>query len=244
MPKHTITDFFIPIEQQADTTIARSMIIEKIRLVNEESIFYSIESSIYRSFCENNPWARRNLIIFAQSYALMKNDAGLHQRIKAAYACESTNETLASILTPCTRAFLSDYGPHRRALAPEPESWVARILGKPLGVQKAMARTAKHTNLQALLRSSEPSVVQILCENPRIKEADIIFIASRQPCVYEALRCILESKHIFQYEVRSAIAHNPYLAVGDCLRLLPTLGTNTLKSLAAQNLMHPIVIST
>ncbi|MFA5624542.1 MAG: hypothetical protein WC966_05765, partial [Bradymonadales bacterium] len=42
----------------------------------------------------------------------------------------------------------------------------------------------------------------------------------------------------------SAIAHNPYLAVGDCLRLLPTLGTNTLKSLAAQNLMHPIVIST
>lgn len=94
---------------------------------------------------------------------------------------------------------------------------------KPLGVRKAMARSPRRDVIERLLFDPDVTVLRILLQNPRCVTRDAVNLAARRPTTPDAQREIFASRFAAVYEVRLALAQNPYTPVDLSARLLPGL---------------------
>lgn len=98
--------------------------------------------------------------------------------------------------------------------APDGEPALAPIPGRSevtLGERKSLARTRDRQLLDRMLRDSDPTVLSILLENPRITEADVVRLAARRPTTPEAQRTLFRAGRFrARYMVRRALVLNPW----------------------------------
>ncbi len=114
-----------------------------------------------------------------------------------------------------------------------------------LGERKQMARGVDRGVIDRLLLDLDPSVLQKLCANPRIREQDILKVCTRRPNMPEALEEIVRShRWLINGNVRFAVLCNPYAATGLGLKMLPTLRTQEIRDVARALDLHPAISQT
>jgi hypothetical protein len=88
------------------------------------------------------------------------------------------------------------------------------IPGRPeltLGERKTLARTRRRELIDRMLRDTDPTVLQILLQNPRVTELDAIRLAARRPTTPEAQRVVFRTaRFAARYGVRRALVLNPF----------------------------------
>ena len=99
-----------------------------------------------------------------------------------------------------------------------------RYLDLPLGVRKQAARTQDRRLIDRLLHDRNWRVIELLLNNPRLVERDVVSIAARRPTRPELLeRVFKHSKWSGRYRVRKALACNPHTPYPLARQLLGTL---------------------
>lgn len=92
------------------------------------------------------------------------------------------------------------------------------------GERKSAARSRDRFVLDRILHDRNPAVIQALLQNPRIVERDVVRIAAMRPTSPEVLRAICENpRWSSRYEVRKALACNPYTPESLAVRFVATL---------------------
>jgi hypothetical protein len=114
----------------------------------------------------------------------------------------------------------------------------APIPGRPditLGERKSLARGPIARELiDRLMRDTDPTVLTILLGNPRLTEADVVRMAARRPTSAEAQRTIFAcERFIARYQVKRALAFNPFTPSDLAARLVPLLQRSDLKELSS-----------
>lgn len=93
----------------------------------------------------------------------------------------------------------------------------------PLGVRKARARLNNRDNLLQLTQDPDPSVIQILLDNPFLTEAMALRVTTRRPQRAQTLRVVLESRFITSETVQNSLVNNPYCPTRMAVALVPLL---------------------
>ncbi len=121
--------------------------------------------------------------------------------------------------------------PHRRLPrdgAPDNE-----LIERTLGERKALARSRDRDILDRLMHDRHPDVINVLLENPRLTERDVVRMAAMRPSDTRVLSAIVESpKWIARYAVKKALVCNPYTPTGMALSLMSFLLTPDLRMIA------------
>lgn len=111
-----------------------------------------------------------------------------------------------------------------------------------LGAKKTQASGYNRRALERLLLDPDPEVVARLCQNPRVRLADILNIVTRRPVAPSVLLAVAESDWIFSPDVRHALILNPYNSTGLVLNLLPLLRQPELDAMRFRGGgLHPLV---
>ena len=132
--------------------------------------------------------------------------------------------------------------PPRRAKSgwigdPDPD-----IADRTLGERKSLARRPNRRQLERMLRVAEPSVTQVLLENPRLTEADVVWIAARRPNTPGVLEQVARSfRWSSNPRVRLALVQNPYAPTRIAVLLCPLLAAPELREVARDPAAHPLV---
>ncbi len=115
-----------------------------------------------------------------------------------------------------------------------------KLPDESLGWRKKCARSQDRLKLDRLLFDRNPSVVRLLLENPRIVERDVVKIAAMRPANPMCLHEVFASKRwITRYQVKVALACNPYTPVDIALACVPHLMLPRLKYLEGNGRIHP-----
>lgn len=97
-------------------------------------------------------------------------------------------------------------------------------LSLPLGIRKQASRTRDRLLIDRLLRDTNPQVIAVLLNNPKLRERDVVFVAAKRPTRPEVLRVVAaHPRWSTRYTVRKALACNPYTPTAISTRLLETL---------------------
>lgn len=144
-------------------------------------------------------------------------------------------------------SLLRDPPPHKALpegkRLPEPRLQLDREVS--VGERRQMARRAKRKMIDQLLLDPNPLVVSQVLRNPVVRESDVLQVASRRPNTPEILFEIIQIIRWYKRnKVREALVMNPYNSTGQSLRLLPTLGIQTLRSVKNSRHIHPAIIET
>ncbi|MCS6915570.1 MAG: hypothetical protein NZ890_20350 [Myxococcota bacterium] len=94
---------------------------------------------------------------------------------------------------------------------------------RPLGWRKSHARSPRREVIERLLHDPDPTVLEILLQNPRVVERDAVQLAARRPTSPEAQRVVFASRFSSRYAVRLALVMNPYTPVELSTRILSGL---------------------
>ncbi len=111
--------------------------------------------------------------------------------------------------------------------------------GMPLGTRIWKARLSDRRLLESLLSDPEPLVVEKLCENPRVSEAQILAVAARRPNWPDVLDVIARSRWLESARIREGLAQNPYGRTGLAIALLPILGPMFCARIRFSSDLHP-----
>ncbi|PLX45421.1 MAG: hypothetical protein C0609_03185 [Deltaproteobacteria bacterium] len=134
-------------------------------------------------------------------------------------------------------------GPNRGAdkLPPLPDPLGDRL---SLGHKKTAARGMRSHLLERLLKDPDPRVVREVLRNPRLREEEVLAIASRRPSSEELFNHLARAtRWIVRQPVARAIAMNPYAPVRLALMLMVTLPDTVLAEAAKIEGLHPAVRS-
>lgn len=111
-----------------------------------------------------------------------------------------------------------------------------------LGHRKEAARGLRSPILDRVLKDSDPRVVREVLRNPRLRESEVLAIASRRPCPEEVFWQLVECEHwVRRPPVRRAIVYNPYAPPHLAVCLTVTLSDPDLRSIAKAEGLHPAV---
>jgi hypothetical protein len=126
----------------------------------------------------------------------------------------------------------------REQIAEEAETQRVPDFGKgrtlTLGERKSLARRNDRNLLARVLRDSHPHVIRIVLGNPTLIESDIERLCARRPVSTEVLREVFRSaRWIVRYQVKVALALNPYTPLDIALQLAPHLQSQDLRRLLA-----------
>jgi hypothetical protein len=125
------------------------------------------------------------------------------------------------------------------SLGPPPDPVLESLT---LGHRKAAARGLRGPLLDRVLKDPDPRVVAEVLRNPRLRESEVLAIASRRPCPEEVLRRLVRAEAwICRPAVRRAVALNPYAPPRLAIALLPTLSSADLLEVADQGVLHEAV---
>ena len=116
----------------------------------------------------------------------------------------------------------------RDAVAEEAETQRIPDFGKgrtvTLGERKSLARSNDRNLLARVLRDPHPHVIRILLGNPTVTETDVVRLCARRPVSTEVLREVFRSaRWIVRYQIKVALALNPYTPLDVALQLTPQL---------------------
>jgi len=115
---------------------------------------------------------------------------------------------------------------------------------KTIGERRQMARNHNPLVLDKLGYDPDPEVIRRILFNPRTTEQDVIKITSRRPNKPELLDVIYNNaKWIGRYQVRIALARNPYAYPRTALAILTTLMIQDIRDIANDPNLHPEVLS-
>lgn len=118
-------------------------------------------------------------------------------------------------------------------------------VGRPLtlGERKSLARHPSRKALDRVMADPHPAVIHNLLRNPKLTEGDVMRLASRRPNYQEVLDEIARSPRWSpRYQVKLALARNPYTAPSVALKLLPQLMRQDLEELLDDRGLHPSVL--
>lgn len=122
-----------------------------------------------------------------------------------------------------------------RSAAPEPLP-----AGLTLGHRKAAARGRRGSLLERLLKDPDPRVAAEVLRNPRLRESEVVAVASRRPCpeaVFESL--VRTGSWMTRPAVQRAVAFNPYAPPVLAAALCVLLASTDLTALANDAGLHP-----
>jgi len=111
-----------------------------------------------------------------------------------------------------------------------------------LGHRKAAARGRRSSLLDRILRDPDPRVIAEVLRNPRLREAEVLAIASRRPCPEEVFWLLLRSGGwLRRPALQRAVVHNPYAPPRLAVGLEVLLTDPELDALAHEEGLHPAV---
>lgn len=141
-------------------------------------------------------------------------------------------------------------GPLARFLLPLPPSRSALqqdmprdpyIEDMPLGMRKWKARLHNRDLLHRLMKDTNPVVAQIVLDNPKLTEADVVSWAAARPNVADVLlKIISHRKWSLRQKVQEAVARNPYTPVHVAAALMPLLPTKVLRQILMDRTLAPL----
>lgn len=125
-------------------------------------------------------------------------------------------------------------------------SWLGEadpdLLDRTLGERKWMARRPERGLIQRLLRVTDPEVTRILLGNPKLTEADVVWLAARRPNAARVLEEVARARRWRSLaRVRLALVQNPYTPPRIAVLLSPLLTLGDLRCIAEDNAAHPLV---
>lgn len=133
---------------------------------------------------------------------------------------------------------LTDPPPHRSLAGPRRNPEMRQ--SQPLGTRIWKASLADRSMLEKLLLDPTPKVVERLCRNRSIREAQVVNIVARRPNWPDVIDAVAKSRWLFESdEVREAIIQNPYGRTGLAMGLLPQKSVRFLKVLGYSSDVHP-----
>lgn len=104
-----------------------------------------------------------------------------------------------------------------------------------LGHKKTAARGVRGPLLERILKDPDPRVLREVVRNPRLREHEVLEIASRRPCPEEVFRLLARAESwIARPAVRRAVAWNPYAPAQLAVAILPTLLDGDLSDFAGE----------
>lgn len=168
-----------------------------------------------------------------------------HQGLKSGLGDERHRRIyLASVrlgLRRVSRLF-SELKPHKKGLTGYEQEEEAPMEFITLGQRRSMSKGPVKDLLDRLLSDPDPMVVANLLDNPRVTEKEVLKIASKRPNSPEILRMIsVHRKWSKRYEVKRAVASNPYALPNTSIAILGALMTQDLKQIAGDKALHPAV---
>jgi len=111
-----------------------------------------------------------------------------------------------------------------------------------LGHRKAAARGPRSNVLERILRDPDPRVVAEVLRNPRLREAEVLLIASRRPCPEEVFWLLLRTRGwLGRPGLQRAVVFNPYAPPRLALGLAVLLADPHLKVVANEEGLHSAV---
>lgn len=114
----------------------------------------------------------------------------------------------------------------------------------PLGWRKQLGRTGSREVLDRLLYDQQPSVIENVLANPRLTETEVVRIAAHRPTSAAILAVLFRHpRWLARYRVKRALALNPYTPPAQAVGLLPSLLTQDLELVAADETLHADVAS-
>jgi len=117
-----------------------------------------------------------------------------------------------------------------------------QIDGLPLGLRKTLSKSHNRDVIEKLLYDQEPAVINILLNNPRITESDIIKIVSRRPNSEGILRTVYNNhRWKYRYRVQCSLAMNPYTPTDITLSILPSLSSRDLMAILNDSRLSDVV---
>ena len=138
---------------------------------------------------------------------------------------------------------LSPPAPEFPAVLPEGHRDLADL---SLGEKKSLARRPSEVTIEKVMLEPNAGVIRILLNNPRTLLKHVLFIAARRPNYYQVLEQIfLHRKWSRHYEVRRALAGNPYTLPGIVIVTVPLLTSQDLERMEfGRNLNASLVQNT
>lgn len=111
-----------------------------------------------------------------------------------------------------------------------------------LGERRAKARSTDRNVITRLLFDQDPLVIAHLLQNPRIREQDVLRIASRRPTGSAILRGLFQHPRWgIQRPIQAALAQNPYSPLEIGLGLVGVLDLETLRKISRDAGLHAIL---
>ena len=111
-----------------------------------------------------------------------------------------------------------------------------------LGVRKSMARSLDRDVLTRLVLDPTVSVIEILLQNPKIIEADVVRMAARRPSLTGVLELVADHpKWALRYAVQQSLVQNPYSPTSVAAALVPYLKGADLAEVANDFALHEAV---
>jgi len=113
---------------------------------------------------------------------------------------------------------------------------------KTLGERRASARSLDRLVITRVRRDPDPMVVRNLLKNPRLKEEDVIRIASSRPVRAQVLVDISQHRTwLNSPKVQLTLALNPYTPTYIAMALLPLLNLRDLREMSGDHKLHVVV---
>ncbi|TAL18233.1 hypothetical protein EPN96_02810 [bacterium] len=137
--------------------------------------------------------------------------------------------------------FLEDAGPPRgpETLGNPPDPITEQM---SLGHKKTAVRGLRSPLLERLLKDPDERVVREALRNPRLRESEVVAIASRRPCPEEVFYLLAASPGwIARPAVERAVLFNPYAPVRLATLLLVCQPSQVLLEVINDNGLHPSV---
>ncbi len=111
--------------------------------------------------------------------------------------------------------------------------------GLPLGWRTQLGRTGSRDTMDRLVYDQQPRVIENLLTNPRCTEREVVRIAAHRPTSARILAVVFRHpRWVQRYQVKRALALNPYAAPAQAIGLLPSLLTQDLEAIAGDQTLH------
>ena len=113
---------------------------------------------------------------------------------------------------------------------------------KTLGERRTLARSLDRLVITRVRRDPDPMVVRNLLKNPRLKEEDVVRIASTRPVRAQVLVDISQHRTwLNSPKVQLTLALNPFTPTYIVMALLPLLNLRDLREMAGDHKLHVVV---
>ncbi len=135
---------------------------------------------------------------------------------------------------------LLEYPGAARQQAPEKPASDPLLAGVSLGHRKTAARGLRGSLLERILKDPDPRVAAEVVRNPRLRESEVLAIASRRPCPPAVFDSIVRTAGwVTRPAIQRAIAFNPYAPPRLASALCVLLASPDLAAVSNDEGLHP-----